>query len=184
RIGSTTPDGNPVARITSYPYTHPSSMFGPTKNHQQRAVPLPRTIADQLAEFLTDRASDPDALVFTSPDGSVLRQTNFLRRQYKPAVVEAGLDPALRFHDLRHTAAALMVEMGAHPRAMMERLGHSSVTVTLDTYGHLLPSLEESLTEALDDRLRSAMAVSANKPRPVRAPSDVIPLRKENRSAL
>jgi hypothetical protein len=60
------------------------------------------------------------------------------------------------FHDLRHTYAALLIAEGAHPRAMMERLGHSSVTVTLNTYGHLMPGLEERLTEALDDTYRAA----------------------------
>ena len=70
------------------------------------------------------------------------------RRYFKPATLEAGLD-GLRFHDLRHTCAALLIAQGAHPRAIMERLGHSSVTVSLDRYGHLFPSLDEALTEGL-----------------------------------
>ena len=56
----------------------------------------------------------------------------------------------MRFHDLRHTFAGFLIAEGAHPRAIMERMGHSSITVTLNTYGHLLPGLEERLTEALD----------------------------------
>jgi hypothetical protein len=56
----------------------------------------------------------------------------------------------VRFHDPRHTFTS--VAEGAHPRAIMDRLGHSSITVTLNTYGHLLPGLEERLTEALDAR--------------------------------
>jgi integrase len=54
----------------------------------------------------------------------------------------------MRFHDLRHTCAALCIALGAHPKAIQERLGHSSITVTLDRYGH---KLDELLTERLDD---------------------------------
>jgi hypothetical protein len=57
---------------------------------------------------------------------------------------------------LRHTYAALLIAENTHPRAMMERLGHSSVTVTLNTYGHLMPGLEERVTEALDRTYRAA----------------------------
>lgn len=135
-------------------------VFGPTKKYQQRSVTLPRFLVDQLAEHLAQRGvdGDRDAFVFVDTEGGPLRQSNFYKRVYKQAVVDAGLDPKLRLHDLRHTAAALMLELGAHPRAMMERLGHSSVTVTLDTYGHLLPSLDEALTAGLEDRYRAAVS--------------------------
>src|SRR5205807_3882033 len=56
----------------------------------------------------------------------------------------------LRFHDLRHTCAALSVAAGAHPKLISARLGHSSITITLDRYGHLFPSMEEALADALD----------------------------------
>jgi len=59
-------------------------------------------------------------------------------------------------HDLRHTCVALLIELGAHPKAIQERLGHSSITVTMDVYGHLFPSLNAALTERLDDVFRSA----------------------------
>ena len=70
--------------------------------------------------------------------------------------MDAGLDPKLRFHDLRHTYGALLIAEGAHPRALMERLGHASVTTSLDTYGHLLPSLDEALTTGLEARRAAA----------------------------
>ena len=60
-----------------------------------------------------------------------------------------GLD-GFHFHDLRHTYAGFLIAEGAHPRALMERLGHSTINVTLGTYGHLLPSLEQDLTDRLD----------------------------------
>jgi integrase len=69
----------------------------------------------------------------------------------------------LVFHELRHTAAALAIAQGAHPLAIKERLGHSSITVTIDRYGGLFPSLDESLSDALDGVLRASLAAN---PRP------------------
>jgi integrase len=56
----------------------------------------------------------------------------------------------LRFHDLRHTCAALSIAAGAHPKLIASRLGHSTIQITLDRYGHLFPSVEEALADALD----------------------------------
>jgi hypothetical protein len=56
----------------------------------------------------------------------------------------------LRFHDLRHTTASLSIAAGEHPKLIQARLGHSSITVTVDRYGHLFPSMEEALAEKLD----------------------------------
>ena len=63
---------------------------------------------------------------------------------------------AFASHDLRHTCAALLIAEGAHPRAIMERLGHSSITVTLNTYGHLFPAIDEALSDRLDAVFESA----------------------------
>jgi integrase len=57
----------------------------------------------------------------------------------------------LRWHDLRHTAAALAISVGAHPKVIQQRLGHSSIKTTLDVYGHLLPKLDVALADALDE---------------------------------
>ena len=88
--------------------------------------------------------------MFEGPDGGPVRHSNWYPRHFKPAVVRAGLPERTRFHDLRHTYAAMLIAQGAHPRAMMERLGHSTIQVTLGTYGHLFPGLEESLDDALN----------------------------------
>src|SRR5204862_5448028 len=79
----------------------------------------------------------------------------------------------LVFHELRHTAAALAIAQGAHPLAIRERLGHSSITVTLDRYGGLFPSLDEALADALDGVLRDSLAAS---PRP--EPARLVSLRR------
>jgi len=125
--------------------------FSEPKTYERRSVTLPAFLADELAAPLEDRPGDPGTLVFTSPEGSTPNHKNFYRRHFKPAVSVADLPAETRFHDLRHTCAALCIALGAHPKAIQERLGHSSITVTLDRYGHLFPKLDETLTERLDD---------------------------------
>ena len=125
-------------------------VFGPTKTHASRAVALPPFLCRTVAEHLARYPPSADGLVFTSPTGRPLRHDLFYARHFKPAVARAGLPPALRFHDLRHTCAAMLIAQGAHPRAMMERLGHSSIEVTLDRYGHLFPSLDATLVDGLE----------------------------------
>jgi integrase len=131
--------------------------YGPPKTYQFRSVPMPGFLVELMREHLRRRPRDVAAFVFTSPDGGPLRHLNFYKRFFKPALAPAGLPEAVRFHDLRHTYASFLIAEGAHPRAMMERLGHSSVTVTLDRYGHLLPGLESQLTAALDERARALL---------------------------
>lgn len=133
-------------------------QYGPTKNYQRRAVPLPDVLREDLAAYLETKSFGPDDAVFTAPEGGPLRHKAFYRRQFKPAVVLAGLPHGVRFHDLRHTYASLMIAEGAHPRAIMERMGHSSIQVTLGTYGHILPGIDERLTDGLDKQARAARA--------------------------
>ena len=64
----------------------------------------------------------------------------------------AGL-PNIRFHDLRHTAATLMLQQGTHPKIVQERLGHSDISLTLNTYSHVLPSMQEEAAEKMDEIL-------------------------------
>jgi len=121
---------------------------GPTKTYERRSVQVPRFVVDLLGE--QQALTGPEGFVFRSPTGGQLRHSAFYRRQFKPGVIASGVDPRLRFHDLRHTAAALLVAEGAHPLAVKERLGHSSITVTMDRYGHLFPAVESELAEGLD----------------------------------
>jgi integrase len=128
-------------------------IFGPPKSGKSRNLGLPKFLGDMLAAHL-DRLPQPgpDALVFTSLEGDPIRQGNFYRRHFKPAV-RAALPERLhrrRFHDLRHTAASLLIAAGAHPKAIQEHLGHRDITTTLNVYGHLLPSAHEALATALD----------------------------------
>lgn len=130
---------------------------GPTKTYARRSVGIPRSLSNDLAAHLAARAEglgrplDSNDYVFTAPRGGPLRRDLLFKRFLRPAAEAAGLPPGLRLHDLRHSCAALLIELGAHPKAIQERLGHSSITVTMDVYGHLFPALNEALTERLDE---------------------------------
>jgi len=126
------------------------AVIGPTKNWETRTVVLPRFLCTMLAEHLAGRGGNGSDFVFTSPRGVRVLHNNFYRREFKEAVTAAGLPSELRFHDLRHTCAALLIGQGAHARAIKEHLGHSSITVTMDRYGHLFPDERERLAAALD----------------------------------
>jgi integrase len=90
-------------------------------------------------------------LIFTSRTGRTI-SSGVLRRFFNELIDRTGL-PVIRFHDLRHTAATLMLQQGIHPKVVQERLGHSSITMTLDTYSHVLPSLQEDVADRMDQIL-------------------------------
>jgi integrase len=127
---------------------HP--YFGPPKTRAgHRTVPLPRAAAEPLAEHLVTYGRKPDHLVFTAPEGGPVQLNVWRRRFWAPAVRAAGL-AHLRPHDLRHTAVALWIAAGANPKEAATRAGHTSVSFTLDRYGHLFPGSEQRLNDALD----------------------------------
>ncbi len=84
-------------------------------------------------------------LVFTQPDGSPVNPDWFSRR-FRKLCVRAGLPP-IRLHDVRHTWATLALQAGIHPKVVSERLGHSTIAITLDIYSHVTPSMQ---SEAAD----------------------------------
>jgi integrase len=88
-------------------------------------------------------------LVFTTTIGTFLSPTNLTRQSFRPLLKRAGL-PLIRFHDLRHTAASLLLAAGVHPKVVQERLGHSSIAITLDTYSHVVPSMQRAAADRLD----------------------------------
>jgi integrase len=113
----------------------------------RRTVGLPRAVVKELAAHLAVLA-EPDALVFTAPQGGPLRVIAFRARIWRPATRNAGLD-GLRIHDL-HTAVALWIAAGANPKEVAARAGHTSVSFTLDRYGHLYPESDTALRDRLD----------------------------------
>jgi integrase len=93
-------------------------------------------------------------LVFPSQIGTPRRGANVVYRSFRPLMLAAGL-PQIRFHDLRHTAATLLLSQSVHPKVVSEMLGHSSVRLTLDTYSHVTPTMQKQATIAMDTILSS-----------------------------
>lgn len=93
-------------------------------------------------------------LVFANELGGPLSASNLLRRSFRPLLERAGL-PRIRFHDLRHTAATLMLGLGRHPKVVSEMLGHSQISVTLDLYSHVTPTMQREASQALGALLGS-----------------------------
>lgn len=116
-----------------------------------RTVTSPAFLAEITAEHLdTYVVGGPDALVFTNQHGGTINGPSFTGNVFKPALERAGIDRKTRIHDLRHTAVALSIAAGAHPKAIQVRMGHASITVTLDRYGHLFPEQDEKIAAGLD----------------------------------
>jgi integrase len=88
-------------------------------------------------------------LIFPARNGGPLGRTNLTRNNLAPLLKRAGL-PNIRFHDLRHTAATLLLSQGVHPKLVQELLGHSSVAMTIDRYSHILPGMGDATANAID----------------------------------
>jgi integrase len=99
-----------------------------------------------------------NGLVFVNTAGHAPHASSFNSQVWARARRATGLE-GLRWHDLRHTAVALAVERGAHAKVIQERMGHASVKVTLDRYGHVLPSIEDKIAAGLDQSYHEALAV-------------------------
>jgi integrase len=133
-------------------------QVGPPKTRaSRRTVGLPRAVINVLVEHLAP-GGQPADFVFTGPQGGPLRIANFRNRIWRPATTAAGLD-GLRIHDLRHTAVALWIAAGASAKEVAVRAGHSSVSFTLDRYGHLYPESDASLRDRLDTFFTAGQAV-------------------------
>ncbi|MBW3665892.1 MAG: tyrosine-type recombinase/integrase [Actinobacteria bacterium] len=141
----------PRTRATSSALPSTSSDEQPSGYRALISAPTP----DELAEHLLGVHDAPDAYVFTAAGGGPLRVTNFRRRRWYPAVEAAGLD-GLRLHDLRHTAVSLWIAGGANPKQVSTWAGHTSVSFTLDRYGHLFPNHDEDLRDRLDAMYQAA----------------------------
>lgn len=143
---------------------------------------VPAFLRDELAEHLARPLAGgqtAEAFIFTTPTGEPVRHNNFYKPVFLPAVVgrperpaksakqgrgatparpavPGALNRSIRFHDLRHTCAALLIAAGAHPLQIKTRLGHEDIRTTMNTYGHLFPSAEAAMADLLDAGYRAA----------------------------
>jgi integrase len=110
------------------------------------------------AKLLAGPAYQDRGLVFATGIGTPIEPGN-LRRSWLAITARAGV-AGLRIHDMRHASASYMLRAGVHPKVVSERLGHASVSITLDTYSHILPGLQAAAAEALDSVLAEPKAVA------------------------
>jgi len=134
-------------------------IFDTTKTGEERTVPLPRFLAEQIAASVAGKG--PDDLVFQGTRGGVLRNGNFNRRTFAPAAIAIG-EPALTPHGLRHTAASLAIAAGGNVKVVQQMLGHATASMTLDLYGHLFPDQLDDVADRLDVIGRAAAKIPAD----------------------
>jgi integrase len=113
----------------------------------RRQLILPSWLTDAVVTHLDTWPPNDNGLIFTAPGGGALRRS-FRTRYWKPAVRRSVGEP-MRFHDLRHSHVALLIEQGTHPAVIASRLGHTSVRTVLDVYGHLCEGLDRGAADAL-----------------------------------
>ena len=151
-----------VLRSARY-YPGDGIVMGATKTHRSRRhVALSSAATEQLKRHRVaqnehrlawGKAWTDSDLVFPGPLGEPYPARDVSRR-FATIVRKASLEP-LRFHDLRHTAASLMLRSGISPKVVSDRLGHATVAFTLDTYAHVLPDQQKDAAEALSTLLRA-----------------------------
>ncbi len=138
----------------SYVFTQPKSA------KSQRTIALSPTAILVLKEHHEKQKRErivqgisltDDDLVFSHPDGKPMRP-NTVSRAWTVLAVRAGLK-VIRFHDARHGHASLMLKQGAHPKIVQERLRHSSIAITLDTYSHVAAGLQEAAANRFDEAI-------------------------------
>jgi integrase len=138
------------------------NTLGETKTRQgRRQINLtPRTVnalrvhrKKQLEEKMRRADLYKDhGLIFASGVGTLVHPENMVKRSFKPLLETAGL-PEIRFHDLRHTCATVLLGRRVHPKLVQELLGHATIAMTLDTYSHYLPSMGDQAAGAMGDAL-------------------------------
>ncbi|MBA3361755.1 MAG: site-specific integrase [Acidimicrobiia bacterium] len=139
------------------------SFKAPKTAASRRTLALPSLLVEELRSHLAEWPAVGGGLVFTGPTGTPLRRTNFRRRVWEPAVEAAELGP-LRFHDLRHTHASMLIAQGEHPKTIQMRLGHASISTTLDTYGHLMEGLDAAAAARLDASMKHSGSTEGRAP--------------------
>lgn len=125
-----------------------------------RTIPLPQVVVAALAAHLAAYPASAGGLVFPDDDGSPMRRTAFSRRVWGPARRAAGVSAAVKFHELRHYYASLLIRHGESVKTVQARLGHASAAETLDTYSHLWPDSDDRTREAIDAVLGASAADS------------------------
>jgi integrase len=143
---------------------------GPPKTAAgNRIIPLPDWLCDELAAMLAKRRGDSTSIdrnapLFVTFYGNPVNRDDFRQRIVRPALRRAGLPDTIRTYDLRHSHASLLIDVGANPLAVAQRMGHTDPAMTLRIYGHLFEGVQERLTEQLDELRRTTATEDATAP--------------------
>jgi integrase len=136
----------------------------PKTRRSRRTVPFSHTTAKALQAHRRRQAEEKlragvayidHEFVFANTFGGPVDLKNLTHRHFRKILLAAGL-PTIRLYDLRHTAATLMLSAGVNPKVASERLGHSTITLTMDTYSHVLPDMQQDAIDRVDALLRTA----------------------------
>jgi integrase len=128
----------------------------------RRTVKLSRAALEALTDHLTRQLEEIDraggawrenGLVFATGIGTPLNRHNLTQRSFRPLLEKARL-PQIRFHDLRHTCATILLSKGVHAKFVQELLGHATIAIPLDIYSHVLPGMDAGTADAMDEALR------------------------------
>jgi integrase len=134
----------------------------PKTKRSRRTVRLTERAVDTVRDHLTRQVVQIESLgdhyrdqglVFATQKGTLVNPSNLRKRSFAPLLEKAEL-PRIRFHDLRHTCATMLLARNVNPKIVSEMLGHATIAITLDTYSHVLPDMQDSATRALEDVLR------------------------------
>ena len=138
-------------------------MGASTKSGRGRRVRLTRQAVAALKDHrkrqleermrLGARLWQDQGLVFPNETGSLFNPSNLRNRSFKRLKVRSGVREDLRFHDLRHTCATLLLREGVNVKVVSEMLGHASIAITLNTYSHVLPDMQDSAVDAMEAAL-------------------------------
>jgi integrase len=138
-----------------------SILMAPKTKGSRRSVKLTQGAVDVLRSHLQRQLQEIDkagslwrenGMVFASEIGEPLNRHHLTSRHFKGLLKRAGL-PEIRFHDLRHTCATLLLSKNVNPKIVSEMLGHASIAITLDTYSHVLPNMRDQAAAAMEDAL-------------------------------
>lgn len=124
----------------------------PKTKRSRRNLELPEHLVKLLLEHKTAQPVEGE-MIFSTVDGTPLSERNVIVRHFKPLLKTADLPDTLRLYDLRHTHATLLLIAGTNPKIVSERLGHSSIVLTLDSYSHVLPGMQRESASKLNTML-------------------------------
>ena len=128
--------------------------FGHTKTKRgKRTLALPDGLIATLLEHRSGTPESRHGLMFPNETGEALDMDNVRNRNFRAVRERAGLNKAYNLYTLRHTHATLLLLAGVHPKVVSERLGHATVSITLDTYSHVLPNMQQEAAEKIEAML-------------------------------